>query len=203
MGWISKPYPAKPTKSEMNRFIDQQLQHERCRIIDRSGWLDYGKRQWVLLEVDPAPGHETVGKTRLIVMVRLEYRQGQLFYREDSEEVGPNQADCPRRLMQGLEGFPPLNSPYSASWRQRVQDHQAAKTAVQPVLRRIRSLDRGQQVALALQEGTVVKAELARHRSKNVPAYWNAQNHCFYRIRWQSIDVAATLKLWDQAPALL
>lgn len=48
----------------------------------------------------------------------------EFVYRMDDESVGPVDAKCPLRMLEGLS--PPCNE-YAAEWRQRVRDYHASK----------------------------------------------------------------------------
>ena len=53
--------------------------------------------------------------------------QHQLLYKDVEESMGPNEVDCPMRIMNQLEGHPPIGE-YSASWRERaLRRHQDMK----------------------------------------------------------------------------
>ena len=51
-----------------------------------------------------------------ILIILVEYRQHELLYREVEESMGPNERDCPMRIMNQLGGHPP-DGEYSARWR--------------------------------------------------------------------------------------
>ncbi len=91
-------------------MVQQGMETPTCRIIDRSGWQAHGQHQFLLMEAD-----KTI---RFVVVILVEYRRHELLYKEVEESMGPNELDCPMRIMKQLEGHPPLGE-FSARWRER------------------------------------------------------------------------------------
>ena len=50
---------------------------------------------------------ETDKAARFIIVILVEYRQHELLYKEVEESMGPNELDCPMRIMNQLEEHPP------------------------------------------------------------------------------------------------
>ena len=65
---------------------------------------------------------ETDKAIRFIVVILIKYHQHELLYKEVEESMGPNELDCPMRIMNQLEGHPPTEG-YSARWRERILQH--------------------------------------------------------------------------------
>ena len=120
MGWIGILCDSRPSNREINQMIQQQMETPTCRIIDRSGWQANGRHQFLLMEAEPRV--ETDKAIRFIVVILVEYHQHQLLYKEVEESMGPNELDCPMRIMNQLEGHPPTGE-YSARWRKKVLQH--------------------------------------------------------------------------------
>ena len=193
MGWTGIPMGQRPKTSELNRIIDHELQHERCRILDRSGWLDHGRRQFLLMEVDPAPIHKDTGKKKFILMVSVDFSGGMFYYREDEESAGPNHVDCPMRLIRQVEDHPPAGE-FAKKWRERVIAHHEALSPRRSV---IRKLQKGDQSKLVLNDGRIVTYQYGRNRGGKVAAYRDPDTGGLKILKPDAIDAQATKKLWE------
>ena len=120
MGWTGIPCDIRPSNREINRMVQQWMETPTCRIIDRSGWQAHGRHQFLLMEAEPRM--EADKSIRFIVVILVEYRQHELLYKEGEESSGPNELNCPMRIMNQLEEHPPTGE-YSARWRERILQH--------------------------------------------------------------------------------
>ena len=185
-------------------MVDQWLHSPNSRILDRSGWLNHGRHQFVLMERQPHPGEAPAdsGPIRFVVVVQVEQWRGeQLAYRMDDESVGPLQEDCPMRIMRQLEDSPPANE-FSRGWRERVMEHHRTMGPRRAVLRRLRKEHpRGVQ-KVVLTDGRQVEYLQGRYRgTRNCAAYWDPEECQATLLRPQMVDAAATRELWNaQAP---
>ena len=92
MGWTGIPCESRPSNQELNQLLKHELETSTCRIIDRSSWLDHGKRQFLLMESTPADGTNPL---KFVLMVMVDYRRHQLLYKDIEESMGPTERDCP------------------------------------------------------------------------------------------------------------
>ena len=120
MGWTGIPCDSRPSNREINRMVQQRMETPTCRIIDRSGWQAHGRHQFLLMEAEPRVERDK--SIRFIMVILVEYHQHQLLYKEVEESSGPNELDCPMRIMNQLEGHLPTEG-YSTNWRERVLQH--------------------------------------------------------------------------------
>ena len=180
-------------------MVDEWLHSDRGRIIDRSGWLNHGRHQFVLMERQPYPGEAEAdtGPIRFVAVVQVEQWQGeQLAYRIDDESVGPLQEDCPMRIMRQLEDSPPVNE-FSRGWRERVVFHHPAMGPRRAVLRKLRKEHPlgGQKVVLT--DSRQVKYLQGSYRGRrNCSAYWDPEQRQATLLRPQMVDAGATRELW-------
>ena len=199
MGWTSFA-GVRPRDQELNRMVDEWLHSDRARTIDRSGWLNHGRHQFVLMERQPHPGEAEAGENpiRFVVLVQVEqWPKEQLAYRIDDESVGPLEVDCPMRIMRQLEGYPPINQ-FAQSWRERVTEYHQAMRPRKTVLRKLRKEHPMGERRLVLQDGRQVNYDQGKYRgTRNCSAYWDRQQNQLTLLRPEMIDAQATRELWE------
>ena len=186
MGWTGIPCDSRPSNREINRMVQQWMETPTYRIIDRSGWQAHGRRQFLLVEADKA--------IRFIVVILVEYRQHELLYKEVEESMGPNELDCPMRIMNQLDGHPPTGE-YSARWRERVlQRHQDMKPR-KAILRKLQKEYPNGDRRLVLTKGGEVQYGQGRYRRKRTSAYPDTDGGTLKLLRAEMIDADATKAL--------
>ena len=137
---------------------------------------------------------ETDKSIRFILVILVEYRQHQLLYKEVEESMGPNELDCPMRIMNQLGGHPPTGE-YSARWRERVlQRHQDMKPR-KAILRKLRKEYPNGNCRLVLTKGGEVQYGQGRYRRKQTSAYDDPDDGTLRLLRAEMIDAEATKAL--------
>ena len=196
MGWTGIPMDRKPDCRELNEMVTERMERGEYRIIDRSGWLDHGRRIFLLIERERVREEgETPRAERFAAIVRTEYRGGELMIREDDESVGPNETDCPMRIMRQLEGHPPVNE-FSKRWRERVLARHADMGPKKAALRKLRKEYPGGEGTLVLNTGEQVRYAQGKYRGqRNASAYTDPKDGMLRILRPQMIDPEATAAL--------
>ena len=189
MGWTGIPCGARPNNKELNALIKDRIESPSCRIIDRSGWLDFGKRQFLLMEADARDGQYP--SQRFIIMITVEYRQFQLLYRDDEESMGFGKLDCPMRLMRKLEGHPPTGE-HSAAWRDRVITNHARNKLTGAILRTLDNQFPEGDRRLILSGGKQVTYDQTSFRGRMVPIYSDPQTGLRHFLKSHMIDPYGT-----------
>ena len=192
MGWIGIPCDSRPSNREINRMVQQRMETPTCRIIDRSGWQAHGRHQFLLMEAEPRV--ETDKSIRFIVVILVEYHQHQLLYKEVEESMGPNELDCPMRIMNQLEEHPPTEE-YSARWRERVLQHHQDMKPRKAILRKLRKEYPNGDRRLVLTKGGEVQYGQGRYRRKQTSAYRDPDSGTLRLLRAEMIDAEATKAL--------
>ena len=137
---------------------------------------------------------------RFIAVVRMEYHRGELLIRGDDESVGPNDTDCPMRIMNQMEGHPPVNE-YSRRWREDVLARHADMRPKRAALRRLRKEYPDGAGVLVLKTGEQVNYAQGKYRGqRNTSAYIDPKNGRLNILRPQMIDPGATAALRQRAP---
>ena len=194
MGSIGIPCETRPSNRELNEMVAEWMETPFCSIIDRSGWLEHGRRQFLLMETNERPD-QTAGE-RFIVMVTVEHSRGMLIYKDASESMGPNEEDCPMRLMKKVEGYP-VSGMFTASWRERVLRYHEHMRDRRAVLRKLRKEYPDGERRLALNGGREVIYDQGTYRKKrNASAYRSANGLSLTALRPREIDPEATRALW-------
>ena len=173
-------------------MVQQRIETPTCRIIDRSGWQAHGQHQFLLMEAEPRV--ETDKSIRFIVVILVEYRQHQLLYKEVEESMGPNELDCPIRIMNQLEGHPPTGE-YSARWQGRgpaaPPGYETQESHLEEAPERVSQ--RGPQTGLT--KGGEVQYGQGRYRRKQTSAYRDPDSGNLKLLRAEMIDADATKAL--------
>ena len=194
MGWTSIHYESRPPSHERNSLVKQWMESDTCHIIDRSAWMDHGRRQFLLMEAD-SPKKGITGR-RFVIMMIVEHRRGELFYKAIDESMGPLQYDCPMRIMKRLEGHAPIGE-FSGQWRQKVLRHHQDTRPRDAILRKLRKNYPKGARRLVLNEGPQVEYCQGDHRGrKSVSAYHDPSSGKLYLLRPHMIDADATSTLW-------
>ena len=194
MGSIGIPCEARPSNRELNKMIAEWMETPSFRIIDRSGWLEHGRRQFLLMETNERPGQ--AGGERFIVMVTVAYSSGMLMYKDVEESMGPNEEDCPMRIMKKVEGYP-VSGMFTASWRERVLKYHEHMRDRKAVLRKLRKEYPHGETRLVLNGGREVRYDQGTYRRKrNVSAYQGPNGLPLTVLRPGTIDPEATRTLW-------
>ena len=137
MGWIGIPCEGKPKGEEIDRMVEERfVQGSQFRIIDRSGRKNYGDHQFLLLEERESRGGEK--PERFVLVALVQHRNQELRLKAIEETSGPNELDCPMRIMRQLEGYPPRNES-SANWRRKVMEHHQERKKTGAIMRRLRT----------------------------------------------------------------
>ena len=201
MGWKGIPYPERPTNRQLNHIINHHLQSPTCRIIDRSGMLAYSKHQFFLMETIPQETDVSPEPKRFVLMLLIDYSRGELLFKEVEESMGPQEWDCPMRIMQQIEGHPTLGE-HSAQWRERVLQYHRDMKPKKAVLRKLRQDHPQGQIKLMLTDGRLVTYEKCKHRGRqNVSAYRDPHTQTLTILHLAFIDAQATQALWtDTGP---
>ena len=195
MGWTRIPCDSRPSNKEINRILQQEMETPTCRIIDRSGWQAHGKHQFLLMEAESRV--ETDKATRFIIVILVEYRRHELLYKEVEESMGPNELDCPMRIMNQLEGHPPIGE-HSARWRERVLQHHRDMKPREAILRKLRKEYPNGNRRLVLTNGREVQYGQGRYRRKQTSAYHDTDSGTLRLLRAEMIDAEATNALRTQ-----
>ncbi len=190
MGWTGIPCGARPNNKELNALIKDRIESPSCRIIDRSAWLDFGKRQFLLMEADSRDGQYP--SQRFIIMITVEYRQFHLLYRDDEESMGLGKPDCPMRIMRKLEGHPPTGE-HSAAWRDRVVIANHARNKLTGTI--LRTLDNQLPEGdrhLILNAGKQITYNQTSFRGRMVPIYSDPKTGSLHILKPHMIDPYGT-----------
>ena len=200
MGWTGIPMDRKPDCRELNEMVTERMERGEYRIIDRSGWLDHGRRIFLLMERERVrEGGETPRAERFAAMAGVAYRRGQLLIREDDESAGPNETDCPVRIIRQLEDHPPSNES-ARRWRERVLARHAGMGPKKAILRKLRKEYPGGDSRLVLGTGEQVRYAQGRyHRRRNASAYICPGDGSLQALRPGMIDAEATETLREGA----
>ena len=189
MGWTGIPYGARPNNKEINSLIKHSIESPTCHIIDRSAWIDFGKRQFLLMEADARGGQHP--SKRFIIMITVEYRRFQLLYRDDEESMGFSKLDCPMRLMRKLDGHPPLGE-HSAAWRDRVIANHARNKLTGTILRTLNNHFPEGDRRIILNGGKQVNYDQTPFRGRMVPIYSDPQTGSPHFLKSHMIDPYGT-----------
>ena len=169
-----------------------------CRIIDRSGWLNHGRHQFVLMEEERPEGAEG-NPTRFVMVIIVEQWGQELAHKIVEDSMGPLELDCPLRIMKQLEGSPPTGES-SQNWRANVLQHHQEMSPRKAILRKLRKeYPRGENQVI-LRDGRQVNYAQGKYRGRrNTSAYWDPQGKGSLTLLSPGvIDVAATHALWEE-----
>lgn len=196
MGWTGIPVDRKPDTAEMNRMIDDAMRSPTYKIIDRSGWYGWN-HQFLLCERNEDA--DTENPTRRFVVVALAYHADREFrYKLSGEDEGPNEHDCPVRILDKLEEYPPRNAS-AAEWRRLCREHVSNATTVRNLFRRIDNVAQEGETAITLKGGHNVIYRMGKRRGKNVRAYREEGKSSLYQLHANMMDLEATDALITQA----
>ena len=192
MGWTGIPLGAKPNTKELDRLVKSWMESPTCCIIDQSAWLDFGKRKFLLME-SAARGND-VPSRRFIIMLMVHYRQGEILYKDVEESMGPQEFDCPMRLMAQLESHPPLGE-FSAKWREKVVAYHQDRKARNALMRDLERQYPQGDLRIILSGGAHATYGRNRHRGRTVATYYLPMGRTPYLLRHNMIDTEATKEL--------
>ena len=201
MGWTAVPMPDRPASAELNAFFDSELTDEHRRIIDRSGWTNHGKRQFLVVETRAESSPGITKNTRSMILLLAEHSHSALAYKVVEESMEPLAVDCPMRLMHLLQdGQDPGEE--ARSWRQQVMDYHSNRRETGRILKEVRRTEFGGERRIILTDGHEVQYEPFYHRGKRGDAYRGDRQPELIRLRQNDIDHGATRKAWtEEEPA--
>ena len=184
-----------PERTEtLNRLAREWIRMEGATIIDESGWTNHGKEKYFLHQLNDGahPDRET---RRFIVTVAIRDFKDELIYRINSEDEGPNQDNCPIRILDKAEEHPPSNQ-RSEDWRRRVREKHAAGRGGRSIILALRKQYPDGDLRLVLKDGQQVKFGQGRYKGiRRASAYWNPRDGNLHLLKKDKIDVEATLEL--------
>ena len=190
MGWLGRECPKKPATRELNEIVDQGLSGPDARIIDKSGWLGYGGHRFTLMELEP--GFQPEEPRRQFIFITLvEYSRGELRRKSLDEGCGICQKDCPLRLIEAVQKYPPINE-LSERWRREVTQYHQRNKILRKLLRKLREEEPGNSPKIVLTDGREVEFYRGRYRSKLVDAYIDPEDRLAYKLSQDRIDLEAT-----------
>ena len=195
MGWTGLPVNGRLNTTEINQIIDDALRSPDYRIIDRSGWAGWD-HQYLLAELNPdvKPKDPT---RRLIIVALARCTKTELRYKIMDESEGPNQTDCPLRILNAADLYPPPRG-YAAQWRERCRQHHTEVRQINGILKAIEENPLEADRRLVLRSGKVVHYQKVRQKQRNVKAYHETGDRQLYFLRLDDVDVPATVTLREQ-----
>ena len=198
MGWTGLPINSRLNTTEINQIIDDALWSPDYRIIDRSGWNGWD-HQHLLAELNPDVKPEEPAR-RLIIVALARQSKNELRYKIMDETEGPNQIDCPLRILDAADLYPPGGG-YAAQWREQCRQHHTEVRQINGILKAIEENPRYADRRLMLRSGKVVHYRKVRQKQRNVKAYHEAGDHQLYFLKLDNVDVPRTLALREQNTA--
>ena len=175
-----------------------RLLTRHCRIIDRSGWLNHGRHQFVLMEEERPEGAEG-NPTKFVMVIIVEQWGQELAHKIVEDSMGPLEVDCPLRIMKKLEGSPPTGE-FSRNWRANVLQYHQEMGPRKSVLRKLRKEYPRGESRVILRDGRQVNYEQGKYRGRrNTSAYWDPKgNGSLTLLSPGGIDAASTRALWEK-----
>ena len=197
MGWTGIPSDQTPDKAHLDQLVTDNVQSPTYRIIERSGWLDYSRHQFLLVETDHTDQDSPPTNNRSVLMIMAKCYKGEVLLKQVHETMGPEEYDCPMRIMDQLANHPPLND-HAARWREKVLGYHAEIRPRKAVLRKLRQQHPYGDMRLVLRDGSIVTyGKGTYHGRRNVSAYLDPKTQALTILRLGSIDATATLALWS------
>jgi len=135
MGWS---YTNKPQNESNLEFFRKLWEDEGFKIID--GGTVHRKTFYGVCERQFKSGE----KTRFVIICLLDYRIDEFYnfgYKDMDETCGPNERECPERLLKLLEDYPPNDSLWATEWRKACWDKINAKKALRKKINSLRTND--------------------------------------------------------------
>ena len=130
------------SKQEIDRFLDNLLLEgrENTSIAGKSGLQRFNTRRWNVIERRP-PGEEGKLKPPIRFAVLIEFKiQGNWIDTDVTDESeGFHEYDIPRKLLDLLDGHPPVNES-AGRWRRKCAEHMEAKREGEKLLKRLRKI---------------------------------------------------------------
>ena len=189
MGWTGEYHDGRPNTAQLNALLADWTKDVNTQIIDRSGWRDFNRRIWLLLD---EPGRAHLAHQRVIILVLVDYSNNMVMDKDVDETMGPFDLDCPMRLINAADQYP-APSQTATLWRERVRAHHALRKEQNALLRQIPLRTRTEVV---LQHGETVPLRFNHHRGRTTMSYLHAGDDTWYRLVPEITDPAASLTLW-------
>ena len=180
-------FPTWPDSTTLNHLALQWLWPQGT-IIDRSGWQDHGRTQYVLLEAAPPENR------RSIAVITVHHAKGELHWRTETEFENPPHLRCPDRLIKRAGPLPP-DQWRAVLWRTRNRDNQQRIAETRRILTQIRRNHPSGDPRLMLTDGTIVQYTQGLYRGHPTDAYWDPRNGRVIKLDHEDIDPGATLLL--------
>ena len=208
MGWTSIETLGRPTTQQVDDQVEASLKSDHAAITDRSGWLGWNKHRYYLYELDPTYKPEEKAR-RLITVVMANISNTGFAWKIIDETMGPNNHDCPARLVRKANQYPPHNETARA-WRAKVlayNDHTSqAKALIAKIKEEFPSGDRrliiwrytgdrNPGTLKPITENIEVLYYPAKRRKSVTNAYSIPGDSTLYRLSPDYIDLEATQAL--------
>ena len=186
------------SKKEIDRFLDNLLLEgrENTSIAGKSGLQRFNTRRWNVIERRP-PGEEGKLKPPIRFAVLIEFKiQGNWIDTNIMDESeGFNEYDIPRKLLDLLDGHPPVNES-AARWRRECAERMDAKREGEKLLKRLRKIlqETGERPRVAIGDLTG-EFDMRPHRGRDRDMYRPLGHPHSYLLRPENVNAARTLEL--------
>ena len=185
------------TREGMDQMAREVMAIPETEIIDESGWINYRQEKYFLYQRDPDSKPEDPCR-RFIGVLLVKERTYKASYRCMDENEGPNADNCPLRLIENADQYPPANE-FARNWRQRVRDRQREKGEVRRIVETLRKEYPGGTQQLVLRDGRQVRYGQGRYKGRrNTAAYWDPETGDLTLLSKEKIDPQATRRLWAE-----
>ena len=180
-------FPNWPSAPTLNHLTLQWLAPQGT-IIDRSGWQNHGRTQYVLLETSP-PEHQ-----RTLVVITIHHSRASLHWKTQTEYENPNDITCPARLMR-LAGPLPNDQWKATLWRARNRKNLERAAATRRILDHLRNNRAPHDPRLVLNSGEIVQYTRGIYRGRPTDGYWDPRTSTVIKLDHAHMDPVATLAL--------
>ena len=131
---------------------------------------------------------------RFILVAIARISSSDLRYNIMSEADGPNEIDCPMRILKAAELYPPHNE-HAAPWRKECRRPHEEIRQFNSILRQVEQHQENADRRILIHDGRVVYYQKARSRRQNVRAYHEQGQGQLYRLNMRAVDVTGTIAM--------
>ncbi len=162
-------------------------------MTDRSSWQDFGNHQFLLAELRPESKPDYPHR-KFIIRYKIKHSGALLQWNFQHETEQPRETDCPMRLLNAADEFPPANQA-ARRWRQQVRDFHRRLRPLRNLMDQLaREYPNGDR-RIVLRSGKTVSYERTRQSGRTTSTYRNKGEQQRYRLSRKQIDIEATLQL--------
>lgn len=192
MGWSEIYVGNRVNTDDVNRVIEEAILSPHYHTIDRSGWIGR-THQFVLCEFEPDYQPDMPAR-RLIMVALVQNAKDLLRYKLLDETAGPNERDCPLRILKAAEVYPAYNET-AATWRTQCRSYHKAMKRFNRILREVDQNPKSADRRVLLHGGRLVEYHRIHDGRQRVKTFRIEGDRTHYRLNMRAVDVEGTVAL--------